>query len=188
MIGREKAIELVRDHIKTENTVKHMLATEAIMRALARKFEPEKEELWGLAGLLHDLDYEEVEPQQHTVKTIAVLKEMESGLPQEVYDAIQAHNSDMNPAWAPKTKMGWSLFIIDSLTGLIVATALVRPDKKLASVETKSVLKKFKEKSFAAGTRREQILLCEERLGLSLEELVSLSLEAMQAISEELGL
>ena len=188
MITRDEALFLIHEHVKTENTVKHMMATEVIMKALARKFEPEKEDLWGMAGLLHDLDYEEVSPEEHTARAVEVLKESGADLPQEVYDAIQAHNHDVNPAWTPKTQMGWALFVIDSLTGLIVATALVRPDKKLSSIEVKSVLKKFKEKSFAAGTRREQVLLCGEKLGLSLEELVSLSLEAMRAIAGELGL
>lgn len=190
MIGRDEALVLVRKHIKTENTVKHMLAAEAIMRALASKFEPDKEDVWGMAGLLHDMAYEVSEPmEKHGSVGPKMLKEEGVDLPEEVYKAIRAHAHDVDDECeAPKTKMDWSLFICDSLTGLIVATALVRPDKKLSSVKVKSVMKKFKNKAFAAGTRREEIALCEEKLGIELRDFVELSLKAMQEISDQLGL
>ncbi len=192
MITREKALELIRKYIKTENTIKHMLALEAIMKALARKLEPEKETEWAMAGLLHDLDYETVDQKTykgHGLKTIELLKKAGADLPESVYQAITAHTYDwLGDQYAPKTKMDWAIYIADSLTGLIVATALVRPDKKLASVEVRSIKKKFKDKAFARGTRREAVSLCEAKLSIPLDEFFAISLKAMQEISDELGL
>ncbi len=189
-MNRDKALKLVRKFVKTENTVKHMLATEAIMRALARKLEPEKEDVWGLAGLLHDVAYEVSEPmEKHGSWGPKMLKEEGVDLPEEIYKAIRAHAYKVDDECeAPETLMGWSLFICDTLTGLIVATALVRPDKKLSSVKVKSVMKKFKSKAFAAGTRRDEISMCEEKLGIELRDFVELSLKAMQEIASNLGL
>lgn len=191
MLTRDKALELLRKYLKTENTIKHLIAAEAIMRALAKRFEPDKEEEYGLAGLLHDIDYEIIDQKtykNHGLKSIELLKKEKADLSDSVYQAIKTHCYNLNPDYKPKTKMDWALFISDSLTGLITATALVRPDKKLASVKVKSIKKKFKEKSFAAGTRREDIKLCEEKLGIPLDEFFAISLKAMQEISDELGL
>jgi len=192
MISREKAIELIRKHIKTENTVKHMMATEAIMRTLGKKFDPGKEDEWAMAGLLHDIDYELIDQETyegHALKSVEILKKEDLDLPESVYQTILAHNHDkLGEKYSPKNKMDWSLFICDSLTGLIVATTLVRPSKKLADVKVKSIKKKFKQPKFAAGTRREEIALCEEKLGIPLDEFIDLSLKAMQEISDELGL
>jgi hypothetical protein len=191
MISRDEALNLLRKYIKTENTVKHLMATEAIMKALARKFEPDKEEAWAMAGLLHDIDYETVDPETkegHAKVSVEILKKEKVDLPESVLEAILAHGYNLYPEYKPKNKMEWSLFICDSLTGLIVATTLVRPDKKLASVKVKSVMKKFKQKAFAAGTRREDILLCKEHLGMELRDFVEISLQAMQGVAEELGL
>jgi len=190
MINRDKALVVIKKYIKTENTVKHMLATEAIMRALGKKFEPEKIDTWGMAGLVHDLDYEVIkDPKtEHAKKTVELLKKEGADLPEEVYQAILAHCFNLYPEHEPKNKMEWSLFICDSLTGLIVATTLVRPNKKLSSVKVKSVMKKFKQPAFAAGTRREEIKLCEDKLGIELRDFVELSLKAMQEISDDLGL
>ena len=189
MIDRDQALGLVRKRIKTENTVKHMLATEAIMRALAKKLEPDKVDVWGLTGLIHDLDLEEMkDPTEHGLKTFEILSAEKLELPEEVAQAVKAHNYDKSGAQAPQTLMDWSLFISDTLTGLIVATALVRPDRKLSSVKVKSVMKKFKNKAFAAGTRRDEIAMCEDKLKIELRDFVSLSLSAMQEISDDLGL
>lgn len=189
MIFRDEALELVRRFVKTENTVKHMLATEAIMRALATKLEPGQEDRWGLTGLLHDLDYEVMsDSSEHGLKIFEILDNEGIKLPEETVQAIKAHNYQRNAAKAPETKMDWSLFICDTLTGLIVATALVRPDKKLASVKVKSVLKKWNKKDFAAGVKRESIELCEEKLGIKLDDFIDICLKAMQVISDELGL
>lgn len=190
MISREEALVLVRQYIKTENTVKHMIATEAIMQALARKFEPEKEAIWAMAGLIHDLDYEIItdKEKEHGKKTVEILKEKYIDLPEEIYATILAHCCNLYPEFKPKNKMEWSLFICDSLTGLITATTLVRPEKKLALVEVKSVMKKFKQPAFAAGTRRDEISLCEKELGIPLIDFIALSLKAMQTVAPELGL
>lgn len=191
MLSRDEALKLLDKYIKTKNTIKHMLATEAIMRALAKRFEPDKEDQWALAGLLHDIDYETI-PQDtkagHGKVSVEILQKEKADLPQPVFDAIHAHCCNLYPEYAPKNKMEWSLFICDSLTGLIVAVTLVRPEEKLSVVTLENIQKKFKEKSFAAGTRREEIALCEEKLGIPLPEFIDLSLKAMQGISNELGL
>ena len=145
MITRDEALALLRKYLKKENTIKHLIATQAVMEALAQKFEPGKQEEWGLAGLLHDIDYEVVGENQslHGKKSVEILKQEKADLPESVYRAIQAHCWGIsNEIKEPANKMEWSIFIADSLTGLIVATALVRPDRRLASVEVKSVLKK----------------------------------------------
>ena len=191
MVSRKQALDLLEKYIKKENTVKHMLATEAIMRELAKRFDPEHADEWGLAGLLHDIDYELINQQtkaNHGKRSVEILKKEGLDLPESVYQTILAHVSDCYDDISPKTKMDWCLYICDSLTGLIVATALVRPSKKLADVKVKSVMKKFKQPAFAAGTRREQISLCEQKLNIPLKEFISLSLSAMQQISDQLGL
>lgn len=204
MITREKALKLLRKYIKTENTIKHMLACEVIMRALANYFldkgdikpdegatRAELVEAWAMAGLLHDIDYETIDPQTkqgHGKVSVEILKKEKADVTQPVLDTIHAHCFNLYPEFKPKNNMEWSLFICDSLTGLIVAVTLVRPEKKLAVVEVKNIQKKFKEKSFASGTRREEITLCEEKLGIPLPEFIDLSLKAMQGISSELGL
>jgi len=169
-----------------------MVATEAIMRALACKLEREKEEEYAMAGLLHDIDYEVIDQEiykGHGKKSVEILKKEKADLPESVFQAVLAHNYDkLGNEYKPKNKMDWALFICDSLTGLIVATALVRPGKKLVDVKVKSVMKKFKQPSFAAGTRREDIALCEEKLGIPLNEFVEIGLEAMKGVAGELGL
>jgi len=198
MITREQALELIREHVKNENIVKHMLATEALMSALARRFKVQgsrfeakeefNEEEWAMAGLLHDGDYcDQVPVEKQGVQVTLWTKERGYEVPENVVQAMAAHNQS-NTGVEPKTKMDWALFCGDSLTGLIVATTLVRPDKKLANVEVSSVMKKFKNKAFAAGTRREDIALCEEKLGIALEEFVGIGLKAMQGIASDLGL
>ena len=191
MLSRQEALLLLKKYLKNENTIKHLIATEAVMKALAKKFESDKQEAWAMAGLLHDIDYEQdlgKNHEKHGQLSIEILKKEKADLPEAVYSAIKAHCYGINSDYKPKNKMEWSIFICDSLTGLIVATALVRPDKKLSSVKVKSVMKKFKDKSFAAGTRREDIKLCEEKLGIPLPEFVEIGLKAMQEKSEELGL
>jgi len=155
------------------------------MESLALHFN-EDENLWGIAGLVHDIDYE-MFPDTHPVEGIKILKEEK--FPEEIIDAVSAH------AWGyhdglpkPKNKMEWSLYSCDELTGLIVACALVRPDKKLESVDVASIQKKWSQKSFAAGVNRSQIENCEKELGIPLPEFIGISLKAMQGISEELGL
>lgn len=188
LISRKEVLIILRKYLKTENTIKHLLASEAIMGALAKKLEPEKEDLWKMAGLLHDLDYEIAKPQDHCLKFTEILKKEEVDLPKKIIQAIKAHGYNLHPEFKPVSLMDWSLFCADSLTGLIVATTLVHPDKKIKNITVDSILKKFKDKAFARGTRREDIKLCEEKLNIPLKEFVSLGLEAMQRIAQDLGL
>lgn len=182
---RDEALELIKSKIKNQNLVKHMLASESIMKALAKRLgEPEAE--WGIVGLIHDLDFEETKetPEKHSLITVDILKDKDFS--EEQLDAIKAHNAE-NTGVERKTKLDFALTCAEQITGLIVACALVQPDKKLASVTPESILKKFKQKSFAANVSRDDIKLC-EKLGLPLEEFVSLSLQSMQDISNDLGL
>lgn len=184
---RDEALKLVEENVSNRNIVKHMLATEAVMRALAKKLEPEEEEEWGLVGLLHDGDYMDGIPvERQGIQIAQWVEEKGFSLSDEVKHAMAAHNAETGVK--PESKMDWSIFACDSLTGLIVASTLVLPSKKLADLTVESVLKRFKEPSFARGTRREDIKACEEHLRISLEEFVKISLEAMQGISKELGL
>ncbi len=179
---REEALSLVKSKVKNKNLIKHMLAVEAIMRRLARHF-GEDEELWGLTGILHDLDYDETanDPEKHSLITVEWLKDYD--LDQRILYAIKAHPRKVEP----QSKMDWSLFASDSLSGLIVAAALMHPTKKLKNLDVQFVMNRFKEKRFAAGARREDIKEC-ERMDLSLEEFVGLALEGMQGIDVELEL
>lgn len=184
---RNEALQIVDQYVKNPNIKKHLLATEAIMRALAQKFEPGKEEDYALAGLLHDCDYQDDVPAEKQGILISEwLKEKGVELPEEVKHAMAAHN--VATGVLPQTKMDWTIFGADSLTGLIVATTLVHPDKKLAGITVESILKKFHDPSFARGTRREDIQKGAQALGLSLEEFVVIGFSAMQKISHELGL
>jgi len=181
---REEALDSVKANVENPNLVKHMLATEAIMRALARRFGEDEEE-WGLTGLLHDIDVELTEGDMKTHSKLGADLARELGASEAMAHAILCHNEAHGIPLA--TKLDKALFCADPLTGLITAAALVRPDKKLAGLEAKSVLKRFKEKSFAAGASREQISRCSE-IGLELNEFVQLGLEAMQGIADDLGL
>lgn len=183
-MNREEAYQLIKGEVKNKNLIKHMLAVEAIMKALAKKL-GEDEEKWGLTGLLHDIDYEITakDPHKHSIVGAAMLKEI--GLDDEIVNAVRAHN-DMHKI-KRITPLEKALFCVDPLTGLIVAAALIHPDKKLASIDHNFVLNRFKEKAFARGAKREQIKKCSE-LGFELEEFIKIGLLAMQNISEELDL
>lgn len=184
-ITREEAVALVKDHIKSPNMFNHCLASEAVMRALAEKVgeDPDK---WGLAGLLHDLDAEtHTDLDVHTRETARILTE--KGIDTEIVEAIRLHNEQAHPGENRSTQFQHLLAAGETITGLIVATALVYPDKKLASVKPKSVRKRIKEKAFAAGANRDIIRECEVG-GIPLEEFCNLSLEAMQGIADQLGL
>ncbi|MFH1840829.1 MAG: phosphohydrolase [Candidatus Shapirobacteria bacterium] len=188
MINRDEAIKFLDERVENKNTIKHMIALEAVMGGLWEvKKEGIKEE-WMLAGLLHDGDYSDNVPvEKQGVQVTDWLREKGFEISKNVAHAMAAHNWH-NTGVEPKSLMDWTIFIADSLTGLIVAAVLVLPSRKLADLTVESVLKRFKEKSFAKGTRREEILLCEEKLGLSLEELVKISLASMQKIASEIGL
>ncbi len=184
---REKAIAFVQPRLAA-NVFKHSLAVEAVMKALARHFNGD-ENLWGVTGLLHDADWEETKltPEKHAVKTVEMLKK-EGETNEELLNAILAHNFDYNKQKEPMTNMDWSLSSCDSLTGLITATTLILPNKKIADVTPEAVLKKFKNKGFAARTNRAMIQQCEDKLGLPLADFVTLALNAMQTIAGDLGL
>lgn len=182
---RDRALELLHQHVTNKNLIKHMLASEAIMRVLAKKLEKNEDE-WGLAGLLHDLDFEQTKdnPAKHGLVTTELL--ILEGFTDEQLHAIKAHNVE-HTGVQRETEFDFALTCAEQLTGLIVACALVQPDKKLAAVTVESVMKKFKQKAFAAGCSREDIQLC-EKLNIPVEQFVQLGLEAMQGISNELGL
>ena len=181
---REEALNSIKDNVENENLIKHMLATEAIMRALAKRLGEDEEE-WGLTGLLHDIDVELTEGDMSSHSKLGADLARELGASEATAHAILCHN-EMHGI-PRETKLDKALFCADPLTGLIIAAALVRPDKKLAGLEAKSVKKRFKEKSFAAGANREQISLCSE-IGLELNEFIELGVEAMQGIAEDIGL
>lgn len=184
-ITREQALELVNRHIKTANMRNHCLAAEAVMRALADRL-GEDADKWGLAGLLHDLDAEtHIDLETHTRETARILGEQ--GVDAEIVAAIRLHNERAHPGEQRSTPFQHLLAAGETITGLIVATALVYPDQRLASVKPKSVRKRIKEKAFAAGANRDIIRECEVA-GIPLDEFCDLSLGAMQEIAGELGL
>ena len=183
---REKAIELIKKHVQSKNSIKHMIAVEAVMRELARHHNKD-EEIWGLAGLLHDIDMEIVdyhnEPEKHGNKGAEILKE--EGVEEEVINATLAHNKETGKSREELIEK--AIYAADPLTGLIVASALVLPSKKLSDLTPSSVSKRFKEKSFARGADREIISSCIE-IGFELDEFIAIGLSAMQAVSDELEL
>lgn len=185
MLERSDAFTILKEHIKNENLIKHCIATEAIMKSLAGRFNKD-EALWGTTGLIHDLDLEITQGslEKHALTTVEMLKEHD--FPKEAIDAILAHNGDILNI-EHKTDFDYALTAAETITGLIVATALVYPDKKIKSVKPKSVRKRMKEKLFAKSVNRDSIMLC-EKLGLSLDEFIVLSLDAMCEIDNELGL
>lgn len=182
---RENALKLLEEYISNENMRKHCIASEAVMRKVASHLGKDIDK-WGIAGLLHDLDAELVDndPHTHALKTTEILSEM--GVDEDMVDAIKMHNEEATGK-ERSTEFQHGLAASETITGLITATALVYPDKKLASVKPKSVTKRMKEKNFAASVKRDHIMECEE-IGIPLREFVELSLEGMRSVSDELGL
>ena len=182
-MDREELFEELKKNVKEENLIKHMLAVEAIMRKLAEHF-GEDVEKWGIAGLMHDIDLDKTRnmPKKHSIIGAEMLEKL--GLPEDVVYAVKVHNPIHN--LPRKTLLDKALYAADPMSGLITACALVK-GKKLANVDAKFVLKRFKEKRFAKGANREQIASCSE-MGLTLEEFTDISLNAMKNISKELGL
>jgi len=181
-MNRDDAFEMIKEKVKEPNLIKHMLATDAVMRSLAEKFGQDVES-WGLAGLVHDLDYNETvnDFPRHGFVTSELLAD--KGIDQELLDAIVAHAGHRER----ETLIDKALYCADPMTGLIVAAALIRPEKKLEPVKLKSLKKRFKEKQFARGADREQISACQD-LGMPLEEFLELSLNACKGIAADLGL
>jgi putative nucleotidyltransferase with HDIG domain len=181
---REEVLGSIEANVENINLVKHMLATEAIMRAIARHFGEDEEE-WGMAGLLHDIDVELTASDVSSHSKLGSDLAHEMGASDAVVRAILCHNTAHGVLC--ETKMEKALLCADPMTGLITAAALVRPDKKLAGVESKSIKKRYKDKSFAAGADRQQIAGC-SLIELDLDQFIDLSLQAMKGIAEELGL
>jgi len=185
MITREEALLILRKNIQSESMIKHSIASEAVMRALAVHFN-EDPEIWGLSGLLHDIDVEITGGNPKTHGTLSPQMLAEFGLPAEVTDAIVMHNEDAAPR-SRQTRIEHALAAGETITGLITATTYVYPDRKIISVKAKSIIKRMKEKHFAASVKRENILEC-EKIGIPLDQFVDLSLAAMQTIAKDIGL
>lgn len=184
-LTRERALELLEQHLQNPNMIKHCLASEAVLGALADRLGGDRDQ-WSLAGLLHDLDVEKTDADLsiHGTETVRILEE--EGLDEESLEAILLHNE--KAAGRPRsTPFQHALAAGETITGLITATALVYPDKKLASVKVKSITKRMKEKAFAASVDRDIIREC-ETLGIPLPEFAELALRSMQEISDQLGL
>ena len=183
-VARADVLALVEGRVANDHLRRHMLACEAIMRALAGRFGADADE-WGVAGLAHDLDSEETEGDfaRHGAEAAAALASL--GAPPEVAHAVAAHNPATGVVG--ETRLDVALIVADQLSGLVTAAALIRPDKELAGVQLKSLRKRYREGAFARGVDREAIARCAE-LGLELDETLTLGLEAMQAIAPDLGL
>lgn len=183
-MNREEALAIVHQYVKNPNLVKHMLAVEAAMRFYAQKFN-EDEEKWAVTGLLHDFDWE-IHPtlEEHPSAGEPILREL--GVPEDIIRAIQSHAT--HTGIPRETLMEKALFACDEITGLITAVALVRPSKALYDLKPKSVKKKWKDHSFAAGVNREEIEQGAEELGVELWEHVGNVIQAMDGIADDLGL
>jgi len=185
MDSRNKALELLYSYIKNPAMIKHSLASEAVMKAVAKRL-GEDENKWALAGLLHDLDVEitQADPKIHGLKTAEILSN--EGYDPELIDAVKMHNEEAT-GLDRCSVFQHALAASETITGLVFATTFVYPDKKLQSVKAKSVVKRMKEKAFAASVKREHILEC-EKIGIPLDEFAALAIEAMLPIADELGL
>ena len=181
---REEAFALLTEYNRNDRLIKHGLAVEAVMRHMARKLGHD-EEKWGVIGLVHDLDYEWY-PEQHCAKTEEILRER--GWPKEYVHAVLSHGWGICTDVEPEHEMEKVLYAIDELTGLIIATALVRPSKSLMDLEVKSVTKKWKDRAFAAGADREVIQKGIDMLGVERSVLIGDVIEGMRTVAAELGL
>lgn len=184
-ISREDALRLLQSRVKNTNMLKHCLAAEAVLMAMAEKLGEDRDK-WGLAGLLHDLDAEtQPDLANHTREAAEILTEQ--GIDKEIVEAIRLHNLEAHPGEQRATIFQHSLAAGETITGLVTATALVNPAKKLSVVKPKSVRKRIKEKAFARGANRETIKEC-ELAGIPLADFCALSLAAMQGIADDLEL
>lgn len=181
---RDEAFALLRQYNKNEALIKHALAVEAVMRFCARK-RGQDADLWGVIGLVHDLDYEQF-PDRHCHKSAEILREQ--GWPEEFVRAVMSHGWGICTDVEPKSDLEKTLYAMDELTGLIAATALVRPSRSVLDMAVKSVKKKWKEKSFAAGVNREVIEKGAAMLGVDLSQLIEDAIAGMREAAEEIGL
>ena len=185
MLIKDEALNLVKKNVAKRNNLYHMIAVEAIMESVAR-YLGENDKLWGLTGLLHDIDYEKTEfnPEKHGTFSKEILKDFD--VPEVVIRAIKAHNFLYSHV-EPESSMEKALIACDAISGLLVACALVMPSKKLSEVKVNTVNKKFKDNSFARGVKRSRILLCED-LGISRTKFFEIALDGLKAKSSEIGL
>lgn len=183
---REDALLLLQQYIKNDKMIAHCLASEAVLRAMALRL-GEDADKWAMAGLLHDLDVEitQGDMRLHAMESARILTQ--KGFDPEIVEAVMLHNEAAVHNQPRHTRFHHALAAGETITGLITATALVYPDRKVASVKVKSIVKRMKEKAFAASVNRETILEC-EKAGLPLQEFVELSLGAMQGVAREIGL
>lgn len=182
--NREEAWTLLRHYNQNQALIYHALAVEAVMRYLARQRGADEEQ-WGVIGLIHDLDYEKF-PEEHCHKTKAILQDQ--GWPEDYIRAVISHGWGLCNEVEPQTDLEKYLYAIDELTGLVTAAALVRPSRSVLDLEAKSVLKKWRQKNFAAGVNREVIEKGLQRLGIGLEELIQAVIMAMREKAGEIGL
>ena len=180
----EEALSLFKEFNKSESLLKHAYTVEGVMRYIAKKM-GEDEEKWGIVGLMHDLDYERF-PEQHCRKSREILAEQ--GWPEEYIRAIVSHGWGICSDVEPKTSMEKTLYAIDELTGLVTAVAIIRPSKSVADLEVKSVMKKWKDKSFAAGVNRSIIETGTAMLGMELSDVVTDVIMGMRQVADRIGL
>lgn len=181
---REEAFKLLTEYTKSDSLIKHGLTVEAVMRHFAKIYN-EDLEMWGIIGLVHDLDYE-MYPEEHCKKVREIL--MSHNWPEEYIHAVESHGFGLCCDVEPIETMEKVLYTIDELTGLIAATALLRPSKSVLDMEVKSVKKKWKQKSFAAGVNRDVIEAGAAKLGMDMDDVISETIKGMQSVAEEIGL
>lgn len=183
-LTRQEAIELLEEYNESDALIKHALAVEGVMRHYARKY-GEDEELWGIVGLLHDLDYEKY-PEEHCIKVQEILRAR--GVEPQIIRAIASHGYGLCCDIEPQSQMEKILYTVDELTGLVNATAIMRPSKSVMDLGVKSVKKKFKSKGFAAGVNRDVVLKGCENLGMDLGDVIEEVILGMQSVAKEIGL
>jgi putative nucleotidyltransferase with HDIG domain len=181
---RDQALALFRKFNKSESLAKHAFAVEGVMKYMARKY-GEDEEMWGIIGLIHDLDYE-MYPEQHCIMTEKILRE--NSWPEEYIRAVLSHGWGLASDVEPRTRLEKTIYAIDELTGLVATSALVRPTKSVLDMEAKSVRKKWNDKRFAAGVNRQVIEKGAEMIGVSLEELITDCIMGMREVADQIGL
>jgi predicted hydrolase (HD superfamily) len=189
---RTEAYTLLTKYLHNKNLVKHCLACEVAMKGLYDYLHTEKNdadrEVWGITGLLHDVDYEIAQETNQLDKHGSLIFDKEPGvIPPKIEYAIRAHNYEATGT-NPESALDWSITIVDGLTGFIVACALIHPEKKLAPITLEFVQKRFNQPAFAKNVRREVILLCEEKLNIPFEKFIEITLESMKSIHTDLGL
>ena len=183
-INRDAALELLTEYNESESLLNHAFAVEGVMRHFSKKYGGDPD-VWGITGLLHDLDYEKY-PEQHCAKTAEILKE--HGYPDEIIRGTMSHGYGICTDVKPETEMEKVLYAIDELTGLITATVYVRPSRSVLDLTVQSVKKKWKQKGFSAGVNRELIEEGAAKLGMDVGDLIAETIEGMKTVASEIGL